>query len=242
MGVLHGRADAAEPNQQGSTQPMTSYIGLSKVEGIASRQAHADLPEGTYEREMSKEGFFGPSAQLYHRRPPTSWSDWEGPLRPRAFDLNKLADDTDSPWQAAMVLHNAHCKMRMWRANGTMDHLVRNGDGDELLFIHNGAGQLFCDFGRLDVRMGDYVMLPRGTMWRAKFDGPADVLMIEATNSSYKLPDKGLIGHHAFFDPAMLVSPAMDAAFKAQQTPDGAEEIWKVRIKRRSQISTVTYP
>ena len=65
-----------------------------------------------------------------------------------------------------MVLHNAHCKMRMWRANGAMDHLVRNGDGDELLFIHNGAGQLFCDFGRLDVRMGDYVMLPRGTMCR----------------------------------------------------------------------------
>jgi homogentisate 1,2-dioxygenase len=242
MGVLHGRADAAEPNQQGSTQPMTSYIGLSKVEGIASRQAHADLPEGTYEREMSKEGFFGPAAQLYHRRPPTGWSDWEGPLRPRAFDLNKLDGDTDSPWEAAMVLHNAHCKMRMWRANGAMDHLVRNGDGDELLFIHNGAGQLFCDFGRLDVRMGDYVMLPRGTMWRAEFDGPADVLMIEATNSSYKLPDKGLVGHHAFFDPAMLVSPAMDAAFKAQQTPDGAEEIWKVRIKRRGQISTVTYP
>ena len=69
---------------------MKNYVRFSKVEGRTSRQAHVDLPEGTYEREMSKEGFFGPSAHLYHSRPPTGWIDWEGPLRPRAFDLNKL--------------------------------------------------------------------------------------------------------------------------------------------------------
>jgi homogentisate 1,2-dioxygenase len=40
---------------------MRHYIPFHHVEGRASRQAHADLPEGTYEREMSKEGFFGPA-------------------------------------------------------------------------------------------------------------------------------------------------------------------------------------
>ena len=67
---------------------MKRYIPVSRVEGQASRQAHCDLPEGTYEREMSKEGFFGPAAFFYHRHPPTGWSDFSGPLRPRAFDLN----------------------------------------------------------------------------------------------------------------------------------------------------------
>ncbi len=85
-------------------------------------------------------------------------------------------------------------------------------------------------------------MVPRGTMWRTVFDGPADVLMIEATNASYRLPEKGLVGHHAFFDPAMLTAPVMDDAFLAQQTPEGAEEIWTVRIRRCGRISTVTYP
>ena len=69
---------------------MKAFINFPRVEGNASRQAHADLPEGTFEREMSKEGFFGPSALLHHKRPPTGWVDWSGPLRPRAFDLNKL--------------------------------------------------------------------------------------------------------------------------------------------------------
>src|SRR3546814_12196226 len=68
------------------------------------------------------------------------------------------------------------------------------------------------------------------------------LLMIEATNDSYHLPDKGLVGRHAIFDPAMLDSPVMDQAFRAQQTPDGREEPWKVDIKRRGAISTVTYP
>ena len=221
---------------------MKNYVRFSKVEGRTSRQAHVDLPEGTFEREMSKEGFFGPSAHLYHSRPPTGWIDWEGPLRPRAFDLNKLNAVPNSPFDAADVLHNAHVRMQFWRTSGAMERLARNGDGDQLLFVHEGMGEIFCDFGRMDLRAGDYVMLPRGTMWRTVFQGDAEILMIEATNSSFQLPDKGLVGNHAIFDPAMLETPVMDDAFRAQQTPEGREEIWRVDIKRRGAISTVTYP
>ena len=69
---------------------MKRYVHFPKVEGQASRQAHADLPAGTYEREISKEGFFGPAAHIYHRHPPTGWINFEGPLRPHAFDCTKL--------------------------------------------------------------------------------------------------------------------------------------------------------
>ena len=84
---------------------MKHYVHFPKVEGRASRQAHADLPEGTYEREVSKEGFFGPAAHLYHRHPPTAWVDFEGPLRPHAFDCTRLREGGDSPWDAAELLH-----------------------------------------------------------------------------------------------------------------------------------------
>src|SRR5581483_9360782 len=90
------------------------YISFPKVEGKASRQAHADLPEGTFERELGKEGFFGPATHMYHRHPPTGWIGWDGPLRPRAYDLTALPRTGNSPWDAKLVLHNAAVKMRHW--------------------------------------------------------------------------------------------------------------------------------
>ena len=87
---------------------MKRPIVVPRVEGTASRQAHADMPAGTYEREISKEGFFGPAAFFHHKHPPTGWTAFEGPLRPHAFDLNKLAREQSSPWQAADVLRNSN--------------------------------------------------------------------------------------------------------------------------------------
>jgi homogentisate 1,2-dioxygenase len=213
------------------------YIYRPHVEGKASRQAHADLPKDTFEREISKEGFFGPAAHMYHPQPPTGWTSWEGPLRPRAFDLAKLDGKKGSPWDAHEVLHNAHVRLRYWVCAKSMDHLVRNADGDELLFIHAGDAELFCDYGHLALDAGDYVVLPRGTAWRLECGKPVTLLLIEATNSSYTLPDKGLVGEHAIFDPAMLDVPAIDKAFKSQKNGK-----WKIRVKRRQQISTVSYP
>ncbi len=215
-----------------------NWIALPQRAGETSRQAHADLPAGTYERELGKEGFFGPATHMYHRHPPTGWTAWDGPLRPRAYDLTTVTSDSGSPWEAPLVLGNAHVKLRWWRVAGAMDHLARNADGDELLFIHRGKGDLFCDYGHLAVRTGDYVMLPRSTMWRIDAAEPMALLLIEATGASYRLPEKGLVGQHAIFDPAVLELPAIDDAFRAQQT----ESRWQVKVKRREQVSTVTYP
>ena len=217
---------------------MKNWIPVQRVEGVASRQAHVRLPPGTYEREISKEGFFGPSAQFHHPHKPTDWIAFEGPMRPRAFDLNILAAGQASPWNAQTVLSNGACAMRIWRLDSRMPDLARNSDGDDLLFIHEGAGALYCDYGHLQYRDGDYLVIPRGTMWRLEPSQPTMVLMIEATNDSYRLPDKGLVGQHAIFDPAMLDTPTLDDAFRAQQS----ESRWRVQVKRRGQISTITFP
>jgi homogentisate 1,2-dioxygenase len=218
---------------------MKRYISYPRVEGDASRQAHADLPPGTYEREISKEGFFGPAAHLYHRHAPTGWIDFEGPLRPHAFDLVKLESASASPWTAHEILGNASVRMRFWRLTQGMPRLARNADGDELVFVHQGEGELHCDFGHLTFAAGDYILLPRGTMWRLEVRAPVAALLIEATNASYTLPDKGLVGPHAIFDAAMLDVPQMDDAFRAQQS---ATTRWQVEVKRRGQLSTITYP
>lgn len=217
---------------------MKKWISLPRVEGNASRQAHADLPAGTYERELGKEGFFGPATHMYHKRPPTSWSDFEGPLRPRAFDTTKLENSGPSPWDATLLLHNAAVKFRYWSLDVNMDHLARNSDGDELIFVHAGSGDLFCDYGHMKFRDGDFIVLPRGTMWRMEVKKPVRALLIEASNDSYRLPDKGILGPHAIFDPAMLDVPAINDLFKAQQTDDE----WTILVKRSGEISKIRYP
>jgi homogentisate 1,2-dioxygenase len=216
---------------------MKRYISFSKIEGQASRQAHADMPAGTYEREVSKDGFFGPASFIHHKHPPTGWVNFEGPLRPHAFDLAKLQQDQPWPWQATDILHNAHVRLRHWRCNSAMPDLARNADGDELLFIHSGSGEFYCDYGHLSLVAGDYVMIPRGTMWRIECSQLIG-LLIEATNASYTLPDKGMLGPTAIFDPAILDTPQLNELFRAQQ----GEREWLVRVKRGNAISTITYP
>ncbi|MDE2133371.1 MAG: homogentisate 1,2-dioxygenase [Alphaproteobacteria bacterium] len=215
-----------------------NWIDLPRIEGEVSRQAHADLPAGTFEREIGRDGFFGPATHLYHRHPPTGWTSFEGPLRPRAFDAKQAAQSSPSPFVCALLLFNAGVKVRIWRCERAMPALARNADGDELLFVHSGNGEMFCDFGHLSYREGDYLLLPRGTMWRIEPTAPTITLLIEATNGAYKLPERGLLGPHAVFDPAILDTPKLDEQFRVQAD----EREWTVEVKRRGAISTIAYP
>ena len=217
---------------------MKRWIELPRIEGEASRQAHADLPAGTYEREIGRSGFFGPASHIYHRHPPTGWTSFEGPLRPRAFDAKAAARAAVSPFEAPALLFNQDVRLRIWSCERAMPRLARNADGDELLFVHAGDGALYCDFGHLPYREGDYLLLPRGTMWRLEPSSPTVALMIEATNGAYTLPERGVLGPHAVFDPAVLDTPKLDAPFRAQAD----EREWQVEVKRRGAISTITYP
>jgi homogentisate 1,2-dioxygenase len=214
------------------------YIRFPRADGSHSRQAHADLPAGSFEREMGKEGFFGPAAHFHHRHPPTAWTSFVGALNPHAYDLNRLGASGASPWDATAFMHNGDVRIRHWVTGRAMDHLVRNQDGDELLFIHDGAGELYCDWGRLDYGAGDYIVVPRGGMWRLAPARATTLLLIECTEGTYMLPEKGILGPHAIFDPAILDLPAMDDRFRAQQT----EEPWRVVVKRAGQLSTIQYP
>lgn len=187
---------------------------------------------------------------MYHRRPPTNWLSWTGPLKPRAFDCNPLWQGTTAPmadglgerteslpFDAPLLLENAHCKINTWCCSAAMQSLVRNADGDQLLFVHQGQGELYCDYGRLEIETGDYVILPRGTLWRLVPNKPLVLLMIEATNSGYHLPDKGILGRHAIFDPGVFAVPNIDDAFLAQQS----ESPWSVYVKHRQQLSRVDF-
>ncbi|MFC4237077.1 homogentisate 1,2-dioxygenase [Thalassospira xianhensis] len=223
---------------------MKNWIRLPNSEGncvAASKNAagSTNSPSVTvHEREIGRNGFLGPSAHIYHKHPPAGWASFEGPLRPRAFDLNKLAAGPDCPLQARRILHNAVMEVRYWRLDGKMHALARNADGDTLAFIHNGNGALYCDYGHMPYRDGDYILLPRGTAWRFEASEPSEFLFIEATNDAFGLPSDTQSAGHPSINPTSFEVPRIDDKFRAQQD----EAYWEIHIKRRNAISTLTYP
>ncbi|HRE87954.1 MAG TPA: homogentisate 1,2-dioxygenase, partial [Myxococcota bacterium] len=60
------------------------------IRGQVARQAHVAIPEGLVEEEYARGGFSGAYAHLYRKNAPVAWSRIEGPLKPRAYDLNRV--------------------------------------------------------------------------------------------------------------------------------------------------------
>lgn len=205
--------------------------------GKIAHQAHVELPEGTYEEEHGRRGFYGKVSHLYHTHPPTAWIRMEGKLRPHCFDCNKLRpDDQRDPRGGALAfLGNEDVKLYVSRRSEAMPFYFRNGDGDELIFVHRGRGLIETDFGPLEYEKGDYIVIPRAVTYRIVPETKENFFLIIQSKSEFEPPEKGLVGQHALYDPAVITTP--DPA-----PIDDVRREWEVRIKVDDELSTVTYP
>ncbi|NJL14648.1 MAG: homogentisate 1,2-dioxygenase [Microscillaceae bacterium] len=62
-----------------------------------------------------------------------------------------------------------------------MDYYYKNGEADELLYVHDGQGHLYSQFGKLNISKGDYVVIPRTTIYRLEFSAaPIRLLVLES--------------------------------------------------------------
>jgi homogentisate 1,2-dioxygenase len=71
--------------------------------------------------------------------------------------------------------------------------LYRNGAADEVIFIYGGGGVLESSFGRLRYRQDDYIVIPRGTIYRLCPDDVRreDHLILES-HSAVRVPGRYL--------------------------------------------------
>ena len=227
-------------------------------QGRHTRQAHVDLPEGTFEEEHARQGFFGRTTHLYRLHPVTDWTRIEGPLRPHSYDLNGLKPSAGAAVRASMfgsteaafapicLLHNGDVALH-WVAPSAMDFFYRNADGDDVYYIHAGAGKLETTFGVIHYATGDYLVIPRGTTYRFLPDGATAeggsetdqrYLLIESF-SEVTIPDRNQLGPNAIFDPAMVDTPELEPY---EAIPEGGLREWAVHIKRENAITKVYYP
>jgi homogentisate 1,2-dioxygenase len=209
------------------------------IRGRVAQQAHVGLPEGTVEEEYARDGFFGGYAHLYRKHAPVAWTRIEGPLRPRAYDTRRVEVTRGGEWLGARVpmLANAETQIDLAAIDEPMPFFFRNADADELLFVHDGSGRLETDFGPLAYEPGDYVLIPRGTVYRLAPSRASRVLVV-ASKPALGLPDRGILGQHALFDPAVIRVPAPEGS---AAKPDANGE-YELRILQGGQITKVWYP
>ncbi len=220
-------------------------MDIPYVRGRVATQAHVGLPEGTYEEEYARNGFFGRYAHFYRKNAPVGWVSIEGPLKPRSYDLrpgfvSDGASDGSSDYFAARkpVLGNDDVRLSLVGLSAPMAYLARNADADELFFVHAGAGRLETDFGPLPYEAGDYLYVPRGTLFRFAPSSPTSLLSTESFGE-ITIPDRGMLGQHALFDPAVLRVPSPEEGSTLEADKKG---LYEVRIQREGQLTSVRYP
>src|SRR4051795_13722979 len=98
--------------------------GFGWSQGKFSPQPHVNVPEGLYEEEHGRQGFFGKASHLYHRHPPTGWLRIEGNLKPRAYYATKLAGEENG--QPEPLLKNADLKIGIAKMDQAMSVFARN--------------------------------------------------------------------------------------------------------------------
>lgn len=141
-----------------------------------------------YEHVVTTEGFDRAYSILYHLRPPTRvrsvefLREWRPepagrlPLRHHHLKTAALPRTGDPYTGRVPLLFND--EMTAWRArperaDGEFD-FFRNAGADEIIFVYHGRGWVETNFGRLAYRPDDYIVIPRGTIYRLVPDKVAD--------------------------------------------------------------------
>lgn len=202
-----------------------------KASGNYTKQAHVKIPEGLYEEEHGRKGFFGRVSQLYHEQPLTGWTNIEGDLKPR--NLPALFDESDFSSQFIPLLYNNDCIISKGKFT-KFDNYYRNADYDELFFIHAGSGKLETIYGHVPFVKGDYIVMPRGTTYKFFLSEATEILKTES-NSEFEQPTRGILGPNALYDQTAIFTP--EAALGSEKADQ-----YVIEIKREGSITKVTYP
>jgi homogentisate 1,2-dioxygenase len=143
------------------------------------------------EEVMGLEGFTGNESILYHLESPCrvkelgdfmpiEREEWvpeaHAHRRMNTYDVDPTGDEING---RRTLMWNSDVEISLCRPDSTMDYFFRNGEGDEVIFVHEGSGMLETTFGDVPYKDGDYVVVPRGTTYRFVPEGEQRYLVFE---------------------------------------------------------------
>lgn len=184
---------------------MPHYISL----GYIPHKRHTQFrkPDGKLysEQLFSTEGFSNDYSLLYHCHPPTQIIKTDEPinmapkiaeekmLKHRSFEGFNVKPVADYLQSRIPVLVNNDCHIVLAAPQqSTTDYFYKNADADELIFIHEGSGKLLTQYGELEFAYGDYLIIPRGTIYQIHFNDDKNRLFIVESFSPFRYPKRYL--------------------------------------------------
>ena len=156
-----------------------------------------------YEELFGTIGFDGMSTLMYHTQRPTRVKEIlesfsvkpeiavESNMKSlslRGFDVKPTADYLES---RVPILVNSDCLISLAAPQKSLrEYYYKNTDADEVIFIHRGTGTFRTMLGNIDFEYGDYLVVPRGTIYQVDFDSDDNRLFIVESTSPVYTPKR----------------------------------------------------
>ncbi len=242
--------------------------------GLMPQKRHVQFrrPDGAlYSEELfGTEGFSGPSSTMYHIHPPTQVAGWKtlystkaeyvevDTMRMRHLKSAPMKPKGDPVTGRVVLFGNSDCEMAVCNPAEPMGYHFKNGQGDECLFIHFGTGTVYSMMGTLKFGPKDYIIIPKGVIYRIEFDkrdarkiaaGEPSVdqmpygkfLLIETTNGSHIGPPPRYVSKAT--GQFLEHSPYCERDLRLPELPLTFDERgdFEVRIKARDRVHSYIY-
>ncbi|MSR29247.1 MAG: homogentisate 1,2-dioxygenase [Phycisphaerales bacterium] len=211
-----------------------------------------------YEEVFGTEGFSGTMSTIYYRNPPTAVERVEigevveptyveqRALRMRHLRAGLIQPEGDPITGRKVLLGNSDVEISLCVPAQRMPTLYKNGQADECLYIQRGSGTLTTLFGRLAFEARDFVVIPKGTIYRLDSEMPGvRYLTMEFVNGSHVQPPKryrqGGVGQ--FLENSPYCERDIRAPDGPFGTPDDARVNgeYEVCVKARGAMHRYTY-
>jgi homogentisate 1,2-dioxygenase len=175
--------------------------------GEVPRKRHTQFRKSNgslYAEELvSTEGFSSIYSLVYHCHPPTMIKEIDKPkdirpefivkenITPRSFMGFKTAPREDYLDSRVTLMGNSDLHLSVAAPTQSMtDYFYKNADADEVIFVHEGSGTFKSVYGELDFEYGDYVVIPRGTIYQLVFHTTQNRLFITESFSPIRSPKR----------------------------------------------------
>jgi homogentisate 1,2-dioxygenase len=230
---------------------MPHYHKLGKIP--PKRHTQFKQPDGSLYKEqvVGSRGFSGISSILYHINPPTQVKDiknvvpikldeWNpGQLRHHHFRTLSAKPESDYISGRKVLLFNNDVSLAISRPQKQMDYFYKNGEGDEIIFVHEGKGTLETNYGLLDYREGDYIIIPRGIIHRFILKSDSSRFLVIESASQVETPKRYRNEHGQLLEH----SPYCERDFRLPEsllTVDKKGE-FEVKIKKSNNLHSYIY-
>jgi len=182
---------------------MSRYHQLGKIP--KKRHTTFKKEDGSlYQEELfGTAGFAGMSSLIYHLYPPTVVSEIkkvkdltpkvavEKNMKALSFKGFTLEPEEDFLESRKILFVNNDMKIGLAAPKSfSKAYFYRNGDSDEMLFIHVGTGTLRTMYGNLDFKYGDYLIIPKGTTYQIDFDTEDNRILFIESKGAITTPNR----------------------------------------------------